>query len=69
MAGVEDRFEESKVELATEEERQVADLAIRTWQEWTELQKLPVPPKSFAICDMVGSVKVKVVVGQEPHRS
>lgn len=69
MPGVDDRFEPSQVEFATEEERRAADLAIRTWQEWVEAQKLPIPPKSYAICEMIGGIKVKVVIGREPHRS
>jgi len=34
--GVEDRFEESQVEFATDEERRIADAAISTWQTWVE---------------------------------
>jgi hypothetical protein len=34
--GVEDRFEESQVEFATDEERRIADAAISAWQAWTE---------------------------------
>jgi hypothetical protein len=34
--GVEDRFEESQVEFATEEERRIADTAISAWQAWVE---------------------------------
>jgi hypothetical protein len=32
--GAEDRFEESQVEFATEEERRIADAAIAAWQTW-----------------------------------
>jgi hypothetical protein len=36
--GVEERFEDSEVELATEEERKIADAAISAWQAWEEMR-------------------------------